>query len=150
MLLVFAPSSSSDHPHGDGGGGGAVGWGWGRGVHAWACYLLHQHVETDRKMAVLVLQARFVFVFLKVRAVNTLTHSLTTVSRACPKPSGHQECENVSKVEEGGQLTLTFIKKKSPAAPLNARPSHPGNICVLQELRGCLVFLCCGRYQGGQ
>lgn len=25
------------------------------GTHAWACYLLHQHVETDRKMAVLAL-----------------------------------------------------------------------------------------------
>lgn len=36
-------------------GGGAV----GGGQHAWACYLLHQHVETDRKMAVFVLQALF-------------------------------------------------------------------------------------------
>lgn len=80
-------------------------------LHAWACYLLHQHVETDRKMFVLVLQA----LFFKVRkgCEHTHTHSLTTVSWICPKPSGHQECEKSPRWRKGDKMptwaTLTFI-----------------------------------------
>lgn len=52
------PRGSSDHPHGDRGVGEEVER-WGR-THAWACYLLHQHVETDRKTSVL---ETFLFLF---------------------------------------------------------------------------------------
>lgn len=147
MLLVFAPSCSSDHPRGDGGGGGG-----GAVVGEDTCSgLLSSSSACGNRQedSCACVPASFF-------------KSLTTVSRVCPKPSGHRlqggrrgtwcQCSQMGNINiHFLWLTRHFIFKKNPppAAPLNARPSHPGNICVLQELRGCLVFLCCGRYQGG-